>query len=182
MGLYVPVHCAARDWLHPLGSGRMWLRVGNPGLGRVEPQLRGKLWRSLVISYPEREQRDPQVLGQPCPTPRTTPKPVGLTSTLRFSPGKRDATAAPSPGRSRSASSPAAPLQEAPGPDHIPPPLHFYLLQVRNLSNVNLKDVTGALPTAATARSTCTCTPRTSPISAKCATSPTRTLAPCEST
>lgn len=82
-----------------------------------------------MLSYPEREQRDPQVLAQTCPTPSITPKPVGLTSTLRFSPGKRDATAAPSwrslswkiTGRSVSRCS-------APGssrPDHIPPPFAF---------------------------------------------------------
>ena len=85
----------------------------------------------------------------------------------------------------RRALSPAARPEDAPGPDSIPPPpppLRFCLLQVRNLLNVNLKAVTDALPTAATARSTCMCTPRTSPISAKCATSPTRTRAPCAST
>lgn len=49
-------------------------------------------------------------------------------------------------------------------------------IQGRSLSNLILKAMIDALPTAGSARSTCMCTPRTSPASAKCVTSPTPKL------
>ena len=185
-----PIICYQRGFRHHFSRQRSEApgRVGGGG----STATRGKLWRSQGLALrPENKGTGRFWAGPASPPPPTTaPHPSRLNPRSPFfSREKRchgsPQSALPLRADRRRALSPAARPEDAPGPDSIPPPpppLRFCLLQVRNLLNVNLKAVTDALPTAATARSTCMCTPRTSPISAKCATSPTRTRAPCAST
>lgn len=161
--------------------------IGGPAYFGVEPQLRANFGESLRFLVLE-EQRDDQVLGWPYSTPASdhhSPTQGAQAKLWVFLRGKQMLHPSTVPA-SLHAGRPISCCRTekflgltvfSPYPLCI-----FALLQVRNLSNVNLKAVTDGLPTAATARSTCMCTHRISPISAKCATSPTRTRAPCANT
>lgn len=108
------------------------------------------------------------------PRPRPAPHPSRLNSRSPFS-QERDATAAPSrrslsgqtAGRSVSRCSAGGTLLAL---TLFPPPhpLCVSAFAGEKPLNVNLKAVTDALPTATRPQEACMCTPRTSPISAKC--------------
>lgn len=109
-----PVHCPARAGLRRRGSGGAWPRVGGPGPGGMEAQVRGNFGGARGFPILRENKGTRRFRGRPCPTPAptTTSQPSGLNRRSPFFSREtrchsRPQVGAPSPARPPGAPSPA---------------------------------------------------------------------------